>query len=166
MSEAYVGEIRLFSFGFAPKGWLPCDGAILPIAQSQALFSILGTTYGGNGQTTFALPDLRGRAPVHFNRSIPLGASAGEETHTLTVNEMPTHGHLAGANNDATNAVLTATDNIWGNAEVANYSPNNANLMSPNALSVAGGNQPHANMQPYTVLNYCISTTGIYPSKS
>ncbi len=165
MSEAYVGEIRLFAFGFAPKGWLPCDGTILPIVQSQALFSILGATYGGNGQTTFALPDLRGRAPVHFNRSLPLGESAGEEAHTLTVNEMPTHAHMAGANS-AAGIEFTSTDNVWANTGAKDsYSPQNNSFMSPNALSMAGSGQPHSNMQPYTVLNYCIATTGIFPSK-
>lgn len=166
MSEQYIGEIRSFSFGFAPQGWHSCDGSILPIMQNQALFSILGTTYGGDGRTTFALPDLRGRVPVHSNKAIPLGASAGEEAHTLTVNEMPSHIHLVNANN-TTGTAQTSTDNVWANSgAIHSYSPKMATPMSSNALTMAGNSQPHSNMQPYTVLNYCIAVTGIFPSRN
>lgn len=161
MSEPFLAEVRLFSFGFAPKGWAQCNGQLLPINQNLALYSLLGTTYGGNGTTTFALPDLRGRAPIH-SHSIPLGYRAGEETHTLTLSEMPMHTHQAMASGAAANAT-TPVNNFWGSQTPVNVYGNALNVpMLP--LGAAGGNQPHNNMQPYLVLNFCIALTGIFPS--
>lgn len=164
MSEPFIGELRLFSFNVIPKGWLPCNGQLLAVNQNQALFSILGTTYGGNGQTTFALPDLRGRVPVHAGNHVSLGQRAGEETHTLTVQEMPDHTHsVSGATTSSSNK---AAGNVWGNAPSPMYSAKGTVQMNAQALTSAGGSQPHSNMQPYGVLSYCIATVGIYPSRS
>lgn len=164
MAEPFVGEIKLLSYPFAPRGWAFCDGQLLPINQNQALFSILGTTYGGDGRTTFALPDLRGRAPVHVGSSITLGQSGGEEHHTLTINEMPQHTHFAKAtNNPATTKI--ATGNVWGTTNTNMYAQQANTTMSAEALTNSGGSQPHNNMQPFTVLNYCIAIYGIYPSR-
>lgn len=165
MSEPFLGEIRLFALNYAPKGWALCNGQMLPINQNQALFSLLGTTYGGNGQTTFALPDLQGRAPVHFGGSMNLGESAGEAAHILTTQEMPAHTHLVSAASAAANAV-SPEGRVWA-AKENSYAPVDAPeyTMSPAALSSAGGSQPHSNMQPYQVLNFCIAMQGIYPSR-
>ncbi|UUZ92547.1 tail fiber protein [Paenibacillus sp. P25] len=164
MSEAYIGEIRMFSFNFPPKGWALCNGQILPISQNQALFSLLGTTYGGNGTTTFALPDLRGRAPVHVSGNITLGQRAGEETHTLTAGEMPAHTHaVIGSTSPAT--VANPANQLWAAPTASAYGTTpNASLV-PNALKSAGGGQAHNNMQPYLVMNYCICLSGLYPSR-
>jgi microcystin-dependent protein len=164
MSEPYLGEIRLFGTTFAPKGWAFCEGQILPIAQNQALFAILGTTYGGNGQTTFALPDLRGRVPIHFGGTYQLGTAQGEAAHTLTVNEIPAHNHLVqGSTNAASNPA--PTNNTWANS--ANlYGAAATTTMNPAAIANAGGSQAHSNMQPYLALNFCIALTGIFPTRN
>lgn len=166
--EPFLGEIRVFSFPFAPKGWALCNGQILPINQNMALFSLLGTTYGGNGQTTFALPDLRGRTPVHVDysyASVALGQSAGEENHTLAINEMPAHNHLAYASNvDATTKV--ANGNFWAQNDSGTFASNFNGQMSQQALKTSGGSQPHLNMQPYMVFNFCIALTGLYPTRN
>ncbi|WLR52038.1 tail fiber protein [Bacillus tianshenii] len=166
MAEPFLGEIRCFSFPFAPKDWAFCDGTILQISENQALYALLGTTYGGNGTTTFALPDLRGRAPVHFGNGITLGEKAGEETHTLTVNEMPAHTHMAQAS--SSNADQTSAEgHVWAiNPTIANYASQADQLMSTNALASAGSSQAHSNMQPYNVANFCIALKGIFPSRS
>ena len=167
MSEPFLGEIRAFGFNFAPRGWAMCSGQILPIAQNTALFSLLGTTYGGNGQTTFALPDLRGRAPVHqgqgpglSNKS--LGEQAGQETHTLIVTEMPAHTHSQPASNaeQDTNRPVNAVPARGG----VYAGSGDGTFMDANTL--AGGSQPHNNMQPYLALNYCIALEGIFPSRN
>ncbi|MCZ8523998.1 MULTISPECIES: phage tail protein [Paenibacillus] len=166
MSESFIGEIRAFPFGFAPKGWATCSGQLLSISQNQALFSILGTTYGGNGQTTFALPDLRGRVPIHVSAAAPLGMIAGEESHTLTISELPSHTHQVMASSSAASTNQPAGA-VWAKQTAAGYAagaPNTA--MGPAALSAAGGSQPHTNMQPYAVVNFCICLEGIYPSRS
>ncbi|MGN7360678.1 phage tail protein [Paenibacillus sp. SAF-054] len=164
MPEPFIGEIRVFSFGIVPKGWAACNGQTLPINQNQALYSILGTLYGGDGVTTFALPDLRGRAPVHQGSGLLLGQSAGEEHHTLTVQEMPQHTHqVSGAGTSSSNK---AANNVWGTAPSLMYAANATSQMSPNALLSAGQSQPHNNMQPYTVLSYCIAINGIFPSRN
>jgi len=158
------------SFVFAPKNWALCNGQFLPINQNQALFSLLGTTYGGNGQTTFALPDLRGRVPIHVGNGHTLGERAGEEAHTLSINEIPTHLHFLQASNATGNVV---NPNFGGTgyvlaAEPGNpYSPGFApNPVALNAGTVAnnGGSQAHQNMQPFLTLSYCIALTGIFPS--
>jgi len=166
MAEPFIGEIKIVSFNYAPKGWAACNGQLLPINQNQALFSILGTTYGGDGRVTFALPDLRGRVPMHAGAGVVLGERAGEESHTVTIQEIPAHTHSIPASNlpatlgDPTNAV-------WGSSggEAAFASaPNGA--MAPPAAANAGGSQPHQNMQPYTVLLFVIALVGIFPSRN
>ncbi len=168
MSQAYLGELKLVSFGFAPKGWAQCDGQLLPINQNQAIFSLLGTTFGGNGQTTFALPDLRGRTPIMSGNGFTLGDKAGEENHTLAITEIPAHSHQLKATTDAANAIkpgghLLAT--TTGNLTV--YATNVSNLtpMAP-SMPVVGGSQPHANQQPFLVMNWIIALQGIFPSRN
>jgi microcystin-dependent protein len=164
MSDPFLGEVKLFAFDFPPRGWATCDGQILSIAQNQALFAILGTTYGGNGQTTFALPDLRGRAPVHFSSSIPLGTLGGEATHTLTIQEMPVHTHAAEGSSQA--GGISPAGNFWGSQSVNPYAGTPNTMMSPGAVSTAGGSQAHDNRQPYLVTNFCIALQGIFPSRN
>jgi microcystin-dependent protein len=161
----FMAELRLFSFNFAPKGWALANGQFLPINQNQALFSLLGTTYGGNGQTTFALPDLRGRVPMHMGQGHTLGEKGGEENHTLTMSEMPQHLHQVVAS--SANA-----DNINpGSAEFGGFNagyapPNNLVAILPTTIGVAGGSQPHSNQQPLLVLSYGICLQGIFPSRN
>lgn len=165
MAEPFIGEVRAFPFGFAPQGWAQCNGQLLQIAQNQALFSILGTTYGGNGTTTFALPDLQGRVPIHTSATHNLGQVGGEETHTLTLNEIPQHTHQATGGSDAT--VNSAAGKTWGTSpNVTPYNTSANAAMSSTAISTAGGSQGHENRQPYTVVNYCIATNGIYPTRN
>lgn len=169
MSEPFLSEIKIFSFVYAPRGWAQCNGQLLPINQNQALFSLLGTTYGGNGTTNFALPDLRGRVPTHKGNGTTLGQRQGEEFHTVVLNELPTHIHIV---SPVASAVANAnagdpTGNLWANSGKTNYTtdaPNNA--MSPQAIANAGGSQPHENRSPYLVLNFCIALQGIFPSQN
>ncbi|TCN00819.1 microcystin-dependent protein [Paenibacillus sp. BK033] len=164
MAEPFLGEVRQFPFNFAPKGWAQCNGQLLPIQQNQALFSLLGTTYGGDGRTTFALPNLQGRVPVHPGQTVVLGQTAGEEAHTLTINEMPQHNHQAKGGSDATGSGLAGK--TWGtSSSVSPFAPQPNTIMSPNAIAQAGGSQPHNNMQPYLVVNFCIALQGIYPPR-
>jgi microcystin-dependent protein len=163
MSTPFLGEIRIVSFGFAPKGWAGCSGQLMPINQNQALFSLLGTTYGGNGQTTFALPDFQGRAPVHFGAGFVLGSKAGEEAHTLLISEIPAHTHPVSASSASANAGSPASAS-WS-ASAGAYDPGANTSMNPAAVSSTGGNQAHANMQPYLVLNFVIALQGIFPSQ-
>ena len=166
MAEPFLSEIRVMSFVFAPKGWALCNGQLLPINQNQALFSLLGTTYGGNGQTTFALPDLRGRTPIHMGSSHTLGEPGGEQAHTLTISEMPMHMHpIVGSSADA-NGVLPA-NSLFAKSPQQVYGPP-ANFTSLNAGTVtsAGGSQAHLNMQPYLTLNFSIALQGIFPSQT
>jgi microcystin-dependent protein len=172
MADPFIAELRLFSFGFAPKGWATCDGQLLPINQNQALFSLLGTTYGGNGQTTFGLPNLDGRVPIHFGDGFTQGQVVGEATHTLTISEMPAHNHIMGAySQNASGQVAVPTNNVYGDTgNVTNlnaYSTNNPGpAMNPAVISNYGGSQAHPNQQPYLVLNWCIALTGIFPSQN
>lgn len=171
MSEAYIGEIRVFGFDRVPKNWAQCNGQILPIAQNQALFSILGTTYGGNGQTTFALPDLRGTAPIHVGAggggTYSLGQRAGEEAHTLLASEMPAHAHPLIGSGSAADAPSPAGNLLAASSGLNPYAaPGALAPLAPGAIDPAGGGQPHANMQPYLVLNVCICLFGIFPSRS
>ena len=169
MAEPFLSEIRIFSFNFAPKGWALCNGQLLPINQNQALFALLGTTYGGNGQTTFALPDLRGRVPLHTGDGRFLGERAGEEAHTLTISELPTHTHLLNGN-VAKNTTATQplpTGNYWANSGKLVYSTSPPDSsMSPATVTNVGGSQPHTNMSPYLVLSFCIALQGIFPSQT
>lgn len=168
MAEPFLAEIRMVSFNFAPKGWAFCNGQLLPINQNQALFSLLGTTYGGDGRTTFALPDLRGRSPIHRGAGFNEGEIGGEAAHTLSISEMATHVH-------ALNGITTNTGNVNtpANAFLANSAPaemyssgGNAQFvaLSPSTITNTGGSQPHQNMQPYLVIGFCIALQGIFPS--
>ena len=166
MSEPFLSEIKIMSFNFAPKGWAACNGQLLPINQNQALFSLLGTTYGGDGRTTFGLPNLQGRTPTHNGSGFMIGQAGGEQSHTLSVAEMPTHAHAAYGTTtnadtfEATNNYLGASQNLYGPA---------ASLTAINPATVgtaAGDGQPHNNLQPYLVLNFCIALQGIYPTQN
>jgi microcystin-dependent protein len=168
MTEPFLSEIRIMSFGFPPKGWALCNGQLLPINQNQALFALLGTTYGGDGRVNFALPDLQGRNPMHMGIGHRLGERGGEQAHTLSISEVPTHAHVANAANvTATNGgpaggrvlAQSAGANLYGAAT-------NLTAMAPNTLANVGGSQAHLNMQPFLVLNFCIALQGIFPSKT
>jgi len=170
----FLGEIMIFAGNFAPRGWALCDGQILPISQNTALFSILGTTYGGNGQTTFALPDLRGRAPIHAGQgpglsNYTLGQNGGQEAHTLLTNEMPAHSHPLAARN-AAGTMTNAAGNVPANeatGQTAVYSDQPPDTsMSAAAIGVAGGGQPHNNLQPFLTLDFCIALQGVFPSRN
>jgi microcystin-dependent protein len=167
MGTPYLGEIRIFSFNFPPKGWAMCNGQAMAINQNQALFSILGTTYGGNGITTFNLPNLQGRMPVHFGGGFNLGQLGGEAVHTLLVSEMPPHTHQALASSTPANlGNPTAAGALWAAGNAA-YNPGPPNTsMQPACISNAGGSQPHDNMSPYLVLTICIALQGIFPSQN
>jgi microcystin-dependent protein len=162
MSQPFLGQIALFSFNYAPKGWAQANGQLMPINQNQALFAILGTTYGGNGIQTFSLPNLQGATPIHAGAGFFLGQKAGEANHTLITTEIPTHTHTAMASANAADQSV-ATNNIWAEGHDA-Y--NSASNVSMNAIGATGGSQPHNNMPPYLVLNFCIALQGIFPSRN
>ena len=165
MAEPFLAEIRLFSFVFAPRGWALCHGQVLPINQNQALFSLLGTTYGGNGQTTFALPDLRSRVPMHFGGSHSLGERAGEENHTLIAAELPAHNHVLNASTTDADFPL-GTGNVLAPAPGAQiYATTPTGVMNPASVTSVGGSQPHPNIQPSQTLSFCIALVGIFPSR-
>ena len=165
MGNPYVGEIRVFAGNFAPAGWALCDGQLLPIAENDVLFTLIGTYYGGDGQSTFALPDLRGRAPVHMGSNYVLAEQAGSETVTLTSNEMPSHTHAPAANADAATASSPA-GNLWAASNNYNhFAPAPGSVaMNPGAIGAAGGSQPHDNMLPYLAVNFIISLFGLFPT--
>lgn len=169
MAEPFLGEIKIISWNYAPKGWAFCNGQQLPINQNQALFSILGTTYGGNGQTTFGLPDFRGKTAVHWGQgqtAIALGQTGGEAAHTVSIAEMPTHIHQA-QGDSAVATVGTAGGNVWAQQAANPFSSNTPNCaMSPSSIGNVGGSQPHNNIQPYLVLNFIIALIGIFPSRN
>src|SRR5262249_11599398 len=166
MAEPFLSEIRIFSFSFPPKGWALCNGQFLPINQNQALFSLLGTTYGGDGRVNFALPNLQGRAPLHMGNGFTLGQAGGEPSHTLTIQELPNHTHVPVANSGAAGAgdPANATRANPGRANLTTDAPNNT--MSPSAISNVGGSQPHENTPPYLVLSFIINLQGIFPSQT
>lgn len=169
MATPFIGEIRVFSFGFPPKGWALCNGQLLPINQNQALFSLLGTTYGGNGTTTYALPNLQGRVPIHqgdsFAGNYVLGQLGGAPTVTLTNATTPSHTHTVNANT-ATSDQITPAGFYWANGGLTSYSDAAGSTMNPNAVTSAGGSQPHENMSPYLTLNFSIALVGIFPSRN
>ncbi len=164
MSDPYLGEIKIVSFGFPPRGWAFCNGQLLPINQNQALFSILGTNYGGDGVTTFALPNLRGRMPLHAGQQWPVGTVAGEAAHTLTVSEMPTHNHLVSARGTGNSA--TPVGNHFAGTSTPMFAAVANTAMSPGALGAVGGSQPHENRGPFLVLDFVIALQGIFPSRN
>jgi len=167
MSQPYVGEIRIFGFNFVPAGWAYCNGAILPISENDTLFNLIGTTYGGDGQTTFALPDLRGRAGVHQGNGYTLAETSGVEATTLTLNQIPAHTHAVTANSNPANTDNPAGAYPANTAAGGNSYSNGANAtMNAGMLALAGSGLPHNNLQPYLTLNYCISLFGIFPSQS
>lgn len=166
MSTPFLGEIKIISWNFSPKGWAFCNGQFLPINQNQALFSLLGTMYGGNGQTTFALPDMRGRAPIHVGGGFIQGQAGGQEFHTVTQSEMPAHTHLVSASTNTTGATNQPTGNIFASSNVASYQTSANNTLIPSEVSNVGGSQPHENRQPFLVLNYIIALQGIFPSRN
>ena len=168
MSEPFLGELKMMSFGFAPKGWALCNGQFLPINQNQALFSLFGTTYGGNGQTTFALPDLRSRTPIHFGNGFTLCERAGEENHTITANETPQHTHsLMASNTTATTAVPGTTLALANSANYEAYRPATTPIpLQPTTVGAVGGSQPHNNMQPFLTVSFCVALQGIFPSQN
>ena len=165
MAEPFLSEIRIMSFDFAPKGWALSNGQLLPINQNQALFSLLGTTFGGDGRVNFALPDLRGRTPIHVGSGHTLGERGGEQAHTLSIAELPTHTHvLSATSNDGTQVIPAA--NYLAKAAPANpYSaPTNLSAMNAGSIANTGGSQAHLNMQPFLILSFCIALQGIFPS--
>ena len=168
MAEPFLSEIRIMSFGFPPKGWALCDGQLLPINQNQALFSLLGTTYGGDGRVNFGLPDLRGRASMHMGSGHTLGERGGEQAHTLSISEIPTHTHVASATNNSGTLTSPTTTSLLGVSTVQSLysSPSNLQAMAPNAISNVGGSQAHLNMQPFLILNFSIALQGIFPSQT
>ena len=164
MAEPFLSEIRIMSFVFAPKGWALCNGQLLPINQNQPLFALLGTTFGGDGRVNFALPDFRGRTPIHVGSGHTLGEKGGEQAHTLSIAELPTHTHVMNGTT-AAGTLGAAFNNLWAVSQVPVYSPP-ANLTAINAGSVTntGGSQAHLNMQPFLTLSFCIALQGIFPS--
>ncbi|HWJ81683.1 MAG TPA: tail fiber protein [Nocardioides sp.] len=166
MAEPFLGEIRLMSFSFAPQGWALCNGQFLPINQNQGLFSLLGTTFGGNGQTNFALPNFRGRVPIHVGSGHNLGEAAGQTAHTITVSEMPTHTHAVQASSHATGGSASPSGRYLGGANNAYRSGAPTTTLAPSTVSNVGGSQAHVNMQPYLVISFCIALQGIFPSQT
>jgi microcystin-dependent protein len=163
MAEPFLSEIRIFSFDFAPKGWALCNGQFLPINQNQALFALLGTTFGGNGQTTFALPDQRGQVPIHVGNGHTLGEKAGTQAVTINIQQLPTHNHFVNAQSgNATSPIpggnlLAAANNLYA-------PPTNLTTLHPSMVPNVGGSQAHINMQPFLTLSFCIALQGIFPS--
>jgi len=169
MAEPFISEIRAFGFNFAPKGWATCDGQLLAINQNQALYSLIGITYGGDGRTNFNLPDLRGRTPIHFDASYREGQKSGSENVTLTTGQIPAHTHTLEATTSAP-AANTPASNLLATlpADKADFTaPANSNsTLNPASLAAAGGSIPHNNMQPSLVINFCIALIGVFPSRS
>ncbi len=177
MADPFVAEIRIFPFNFAPRGWAFCDGQLLPLSQNTALFSLLGTTYGGDGKSTFALPNLQGSAPMHPGQGPglslhDLGETGGSETVTLLLSEIPAHAHTVGRAVAATGNSMTPVNSIWAQAgsaraAVNSYAPGPpTGAMKSDVIQPTGGDQPHNNMQPYLTLNFCIALQGVFPPRS
>jgi microcystin-dependent protein len=167
MGQSYVGEIRMFAGNFAPAGWMFCEGQVLPIAENEVLFQLIGTTYGGDGQSTFALPDLRGRLPVHFGSGVNLAETGGAEQVTLTVQQIPAHSHAMVGSTDAAQDTSPANKVTAQSGAALMYIQDQPDSsMSANAVVAVGGNQPHTNMQPYLCVDFIISLFGIFPAQN
>jgi microcystin-dependent protein len=166
MAEPFLSEVRLMSFVFAPKGWALCNGQLLPINQNQALFALLGTTFGGDGRVNFALPDLRGRTPIHVGAAHTLGERGGEQAHTLSIAQVPTHTHMVAASSNASGGVATPSNNYLGGGNNVYLAATGGQLttMIPDTVTNTGGSQAHLNMQPFLTLSFCIALQGIFPS--
>lgn len=163
MADPFLSEIRMMSFNFAPRGWALCNGQLLPISQNQALFALLGTSFGGDGQTNFALPNLQGRVPIHVGNGHNLGAAGGSSSVTLTTAQMPTHSHLVSAN-AANGTTANPTNNLLA-SYLNGYAPvASTTTLAPDELTSAGGSQPHENRQPFLTISFCIALQGIFPS--
>jgi microcystin-dependent protein len=167
MAEPFLSEIRIMSFVFPPKGWALCNGQLLPINQNQALFSLLGTTYGGDGRVNFGLPNLQSRVPIHMGSGHTLGERGGEQAHTLSIAEIPTHVHALEATSTDGAAIL-ATSNLLARSVTQIYTAQITNLatMSAGTIATTGGSQAHLNMQPFLTLSFCIALQGIFPSQT
>lgn len=165
MAQPFLGEIKIVSFNFPPKGWAFCNGQLLPINQNQALFSLFGTTYGGNGQTTFALPNLQGRTPLHFGNGFTQGQVGGETAHTLTMSEMAAHTHQMSAGGPPPDQTTPAAF-LWCDWGKTIYAAAPDSTMLPGTITPTGGSQAHDNMSPYLVLNFIVALQGIFPSQT
>jgi microcystin-dependent protein len=166
MAEPFLAEIRLMSFGFPPKGWALCDAQLLPINQNQALFSLLGTTFGGDGRVTFGLPDLRGRVPMHMGSGHTLGEVGGQQAVTLSISQIPTHTHVFNGTS-TTGTLNVTTNNILGVSQTPIYAPpQNLLALNPASVTNTGGSQAHLNMQPFLTVSFCIALQGIFPSQN
>jgi microcystin-dependent protein len=165
MAQPYVGEIRMVAFSFAPVGWMLCQGQTLSISENETLFQLIGTTYGGDGESTFNLPDLQSRAPIHQSSGFPLASMGGEEQLALTVQQIPNHNHMLAATTNIADQT-SPNQNVLAQSSVAKMYIEDAptDQLAPNAIAVDGGSQPHDNMQPFLVINYIISLFGIFPS--
>jgi microcystin-dependent protein len=165
MAEPFLSEIRLMSFGFPPKGWALCNGQLLPINQNQALFSLLGTTFGGDGRVNFALPDLRGRVPIHAGSGHTLGERAGEQAHTLSIAELPEHSHIANGSSQPGNVPVPTGAVVASPLNLSYHTPSGAQTsLAPATIGSVGGSQAHLNMEPFLTLSFCIALQGIFPS--
>jgi microcystin-dependent protein len=168
MAQPYVGEIRMFAGNFAPAGWMFCGGQLLPISENETLFNLIGTTYGGDGQNTFGLPDMRGRIPIHQGGSFVLAETGGVESVTLTISQIPAHNHAFMASPDIANSAQPGYAVLGTSSSVSMYfnEPPAGNPMNPGSIGVTGGSQPHSNFQPYLCVNFIISLFGIFPSQT
>jgi microcystin-dependent protein len=168
MAEPFIGEIRVMSFGFPPTGWASCNGQLLPINQNQALFSLLGTSFGGDGRVNFGLPDLQGRTPIHVGSGHALGERGGEPAHTLSTSELPQHTHAVAASSSSTGGSATPNGNYLGGGDNVYLAADGGThtTMSPETVTNIGGSQPHLNMQPFLTLNFCVALQGIFPSQT
>ena len=166
MAEPFLGEIRIMSFNFAPKGWAQCNGQFMPINQNQALFALLGTMFGGNGQTTFGLPDFRGRTGMHVGAGFNQGQALGQEFHTVTLSELPAHTHMAQASSTTGNQPVPTNNLLARNTDNVYQTAGNLVTLNAGTIPPVGGSQPHENRSPFQVLNFCIALIGIFPSRN